>query len=58
MTCEPIGVDELCRWCHVSAIDGHSILPKLKLARKVQGILCAGCRAFIKTVNALKHVIM
>ena len=28
----PIVVDELCRWCHVSARDGQSILLELELA--------------------------
>lgn len=33
---DPIGVDELCRWCHVSAIDGQVILLELELAGDVQ----------------------
>ena len=33
---DPIGVDELCRWCHVSAIDGQAILLELELAGDVQ----------------------
>ena len=37
MTCAPIGVDELCRWCHVSAVDGQAILLELELNREVRG---------------------
>ncbi len=33
---DPIGVDELCRWCHVSAVDGQAILLELELAGDVQ----------------------
>ena len=33
---DPISVDELCRWCHVSAIDGQAILLELELAGDVQ----------------------
>ena len=33
MTCAPIGVDELCCWCHVSAVDGQAILLELELTR-------------------------
>ena len=29
MTFAPIGVDELCCWCHVSAVDGQAILLEL-----------------------------
>ncbi len=32
-----IVVDELCRWCHVSARDGLAILLELELADKAQG---------------------
>ena len=32
LTHDPIGVDELCRWCHVSAVDGQAILLELELA--------------------------
>jgi len=32
-----IVVDELCRWCHVSAGDGQAIPLELELADKVQG---------------------
>ena len=37
MTCAPIGVDELCCWCHVSAIDGQAILLELELIGEVRG---------------------
>ena len=36
MTCAPIGVDELCCRCHVSAVDGQAILLELELAGDVQ----------------------
>ena len=36
MTCAPIGVDELCCWCHVSAVDGQAILLELELTREVR----------------------
>ena len=29
---DPIGVDELCRWCHVSAVGDQAILLELELA--------------------------
>ena len=32
-----IGVDELCCWCHVSAVDGQAILLELELTREVRG---------------------
>ena len=32
----PIVVDELCRWCHVSARDGHANLLELELAGESQ----------------------
>ena len=37
VTCAPIGVDELCCWCHVSAIDGQATHLKLKLTVEVRG---------------------
>ena len=37
MTCAPIGVDELCCRCHVSAVDGQAILLELELTREVLG---------------------
>ena len=37
VTCAPIGVDELCCWCHVSAIDGQVIVLELELIGEVQG---------------------
>ena len=37
ITCAPIGVDELCCWCHVSAVDGQAIFLDLELTRKVRG---------------------
>ena len=37
MACTPIGVDELCCWCHVSAIDGQVILLELELSGEVRG---------------------
>ena len=37
MTCAPIGVDELCCWCHVSAIDGQAIHLELELTGEVRG---------------------
>ena len=36
MTCAPIGVDELCCRCHVSAVDDQVILLKLELTGQVQ----------------------
>ena len=33
---DPIAVDELCRWCHVSADIVHSFLLELELAGQVQ----------------------
>ena len=37
ITCAPIGVDELCCWCHVSAVDGQVILLELELTWEVRG---------------------
>ena len=37
ITCAPIGVDELCCWCHVSAVDGQAIHLELELTREVRG---------------------
>ena len=37
MTCTAIGVDELCCWCHVSAIDGQAIHLELELTGEVRG---------------------
>ncbi len=37
ITCAPIGVDELCCWCHFSAIDGQAILLELELTSEVRG---------------------
>ena len=37
MTCDPIRVDELCCWCHVSAIDGQAIHLELELTWEVRG---------------------
>ena len=34
----PIVVDELCRWCHVSAIDGQAIQLELELTGEVRGL--------------------
>ena len=56
VTCAPIGVDELCCWCHVSAIDGQAIHLELELTGKCEDILGTGCRTFIKTVNALNNM--
>ena len=35
VTCAPIGVDELCCWYHVSAVDGQAILLEFELTREV-----------------------
>ena len=37
MTCAPIRVDELCCWCHVSAVDDQAILPELELTSEMRG---------------------
>ena len=37
MTCVLIGVDELCCWCHVSAVDGQAIYLELELTGEVRG---------------------
>ena len=36
MTYAPFGVDELCCWCHFSAVDGQAILLERELAREVR----------------------
>ena len=56
MTCATIGVDELCCWCHVSAIDGRAIHLELELTWEVRGHTENWCRTFIMTVNALNNM--
>jgi len=56
VTCAPIGVDELCCWCHVSAIDGQAIHLELELTGEVRGHTGNCVSHFIKTVNALNNM--
>ncbi len=47
---DPIGVDELCRWCHVSAVNGQAILLELELAWETVCLVC------IRTANVLVNL--
>ena len=56
MTCAPIGVDELCCWCHVSAIDGQAIHLELELTGEVRGHTVNRVSRLTKTVNSLNNM--
>ena len=56
VTCAPIGVDELCCWCHVSAIDGQAIHLELELTGEVRGHTVNRVSRLTKTVNSLNNM--